>query len=319
MKLDRWIVEQANAVATVSPRVALGILMGCLTQARSLVATLSSCFLNCKLQEVLRIASVVLAIAGAVGVPEAIAQPVDVAPTAKDLYRQRCNTIAGQKIYRKVKDVEGVLLLKIRPQASGSQLADPMWPGAAFALEAAGDGYIHSFLGFEYQALHGLTRKPVEVTQMSRGYISTDRREGGIPGYKYVDVPSPHDGKRIRYTGRWEEPWQHDRSYLKGYIKFFLDSAPAVEPAPRYAVSYEDHIIPEERINWIASSTVKVYDMQTKEVLGELIRYAWAGGGPTASSPAPWLRARVCPGHAIGSNAATRKFVDQVLIPKQGQ
>jgi hypothetical protein len=78
-------------------------------------------------------------------------------------------------------------------------------------------------------------------------------------------------------------------------------------------------VIPEERRLGLASSTVKVLDLKTGEVLGEMLRYAWSPGAPSPANPTPWLTAYRCPDHARGTNAATRKFVDQILIPKKGQ
>lgn len=234
----------------------------------------------------------------------------------KVLWEEKCRTVAGEKIYRTVENVEGLVLLKVRPQAGEREWSDRMWPGAAFAIEAFGDSYLNTFLGYEYAAGQS-NGKPGVVTPKDRGFITTERRIGGLPGYRYVDVIDEKDGKRYRYKGRWEEPWQYDKNYLKGYIKFFLDKSVAPDPAPRYAVTFEDHVIPADRALGIASGTVKVLDLQTNEVLGELTRYAWTPG-LSAANPSPWLTAYKCPGHAVGSDAATRKFVDQVLIPKKG-
>lgn len=229
------------------------------------------------------------------------------------LFEEKCRTVAGEKIYRKVEDVEGIVLLKIRPHPGEREWADLMWPGAAFAREAWADDYINTFLGYEYSSSQ--TGDPVKPNY--RGYVTTDRRPGGIPGYRYVDVIDEKDGKRYRYTGRWEEPWQYDKSYLKGHIKFFLDKTPVTSPVPRYGVTYEDHVVPEEREFGVASSTIKVIDLQTQEVLGEMTRYAWGATKPSRANPSPWLTAWKCPGHAVGADAATRKFVDQVLIPRK--
>lgn len=99
---------------------------------------------------------------------------------------------------------------------------------------------------------------------------------------------------------------------IYGYV---LDKAPAHGSSPRYGVTYEDHVITEERALGIASSTIKVLDLKTKEVMGEMTRYAWSPGTPSRANPSPWLTAYRCPTHARGTDAATRKFVDQVLIP----
>ncbi|HEX5391973.1 MAG TPA: hypothetical protein VFW68_01740 [Rhodocyclaceae bacterium] len=232
------------------------------------------------------------------------------APPAKSpgqlLFEEKCQTVAGEKIYRKVEDVEGIVLLKVRPARGERELADRMWPGAAFATEFRADEYIKSFFWYEHL--------PEIPSIQTRGILNTE--PSNLPGYRYVDVIDEKDGKRYRYTGRWEEPWQYDKSYLKGYIKFFLDKTPTTSPAPRYGVTYEDHVAPEERELGVASSTVKVIDLQTQEVLGEMTRYAWGAVKPSYSNPSPWLTANQCP-RVTWRFAQTRQFVDQILIPRK--
>lgn len=233
----------------------------------------------------------------------------------KTLFHEKCATVAGEKIYRKVENVEGLLLMKVRPPAGDTEWSNRDWPGAAFARETTGDGFITSFLAYEHAfgpALHETSAAPVSST--NRGYINTDRRPGGLPGYRWVEVIDAKDGRRYRYTGRWEEPWQKDKNWLKGYIKFYLDKTPSASQSPRYGVTYDDHVIPEERYLGVASSTIKVIDLQTQEVLGEMIRYAWSPGAPSRVNPSPWLTAYRCPQRGWTS-ADTRQFTDQVLIP----
>ncbi|MBK6639132.1 MAG: hypothetical protein IPH08_03465 [Rhodocyclaceae bacterium] len=231
------------------------------------------------------------------------------------LWEEKCRTVAGEKIYRTVENVEGILLMKVRPRASGREWSDPNWPGAAFARESQTDEYIATFLGYE-EGGSTLDGTPTPITPTYRGSINTNQNPGGVPGYRWVDVIDEKDGKRWRYSGRWYEPWQTDKDYLKGYIKFSLDRTPAPNLAPRYGVTFEDHVILEERALGVASSTIKVIDLTTKEVMGELARYA-VSGTLSDANPSPWLTAYRCPDHARGTNAATRKFVDQVLRPKK--
>jgi len=240
------------------------------------------------------------------------------ATKGKALFEEKCRTVAGEKIYRTVLDVEGIVLLKIRPKAGERQWADLMWPGAAFAREATANEYIETFLGYE----HSSSPSGEPVAPGRRGYIGTDyqpRNPSNVPGYRFVIALDENDGKQYRYTGRWEEPWQYDKTYLRGYIKFYLDKNPIVGPTPRYGVTFEDHLVPEERALGIASSSILVVDLLTKEILGKLTRYAWSPAGPSAANPTPWLTARRCPDHAVGTSAATRKFVDQILIPRKGK
>jgi hypothetical protein len=245
----------------------------------------------------------------------------------KALFEEKCKTVAGEKIYKTVPNVEGVLLLKIRPDTKGNELSDKMWPGAAFALESRADEFITTFLGYEHSS-----RRRGPVLPNYRGYIGTDYQPdnaSNLPGYRWVEVIDEKDGKRYRYTSSEKVVGKKDitakgvqmamaknPNYDLNVYRWTLDKELAVGPEPRYAVTYEDHVNPEERVLWLASSTVKVLDRQTGEVLGEMTRYAWTGA-PTPANPRPWLTAYKCPAHARGASAATRKFVDQVLIPPQ--
>ncbi len=227
----------------------------------------------------------------------------------KTLFNEKCATVAGEKIYRKIENVEGVLLMKVRPQAGDAEWSNRDWPGAAFARESRADEFIATFLGYEYASNAAGRDDP--ITPTNRGYVSTNRRPGGLPGYRWVEAIDDKDGQRYRYAIAYKP-----RPTSKvGYIDAILDKTPSTHPAPRYGVTYEDHVIPEERYLGVASSTIKVIDLQTKEVLGEMIRYAWSPGAPSRVNPSPWLTAYRCPDHAVGTSSATRKFVDQILIP----
>ncbi|MCK6404727.1 MAG: hypothetical protein L6Q60_01795 [Rhodocyclaceae bacterium] len=146
---------------------------------------------------------------------------------AEAYYKEKCEKVAGIRIYKTVPEVEGVFLMKVRPNRSDRQLADPMWPGAAFGGGFYGDSYIRSFLGYEHRATDANG-----VVSSVRGYINTDKRPGSLPGYRWVEVIDPKDGQRYRYSARYDEPWQTDKSYLKGYIRFNLVRAPSPSKTP---------------------------------------------------------------------------------------
>ena len=246
---------------------------------------------------------------------------------ARALYEEKCRTVAGEKIYRTVLDVEGIVLLKVRPQAGGREWADLMWPGAAFALESRADEYITTFLGYEQSSREG-----VPVTPDRRGYINTNyvpENASNLPGYRYVDVIDEKDGQRYRYTGsnkvvgkkditapNVQLGIKNDPTYDLNVYQWTLVKGLAPDPSPRYGVTFEDHVIPDERALGVASSTVRVLDIKTGEVLGEMTRFAWGSTKPSGFNPTPWLTAWKCPAHGVGANAATRKFVDQVLVPR---
>lgn len=231
-------------------------------------------------------------------------------------FQRLCREVAGYKFYRKAENVEGILLLKVRRDGDWQDL---MAPGAAFALESKDEGYITSFLAFRYLS-SGVTDESY--------FTNTDRMEGAIPGFRYADVIDEKTGKRYRLTGSEKAVRKQDTTapevkrlmaadpnYDLNVYQWTLDSVIAPDPPPRYAVTFEDHVIPEERARGLASSTVKVIDTQTNEVMAEMLRYAWSPPGAFSRSATPWLSAYKCPGVGHGSSAATRQFVDRVLVP----
>ncbi|KAB2919888.1 MAG: hypothetical protein F9K30_16810 [Dechloromonas sp.] len=233
---------------------------------------------------------------------------------AKAYYQDKCEKVAGIKIYKTVPEVEGLLLMKIRPDRSDRQLADPMWPGAAFGGEARGDSYIRSFLGYEHRA----------EGSKHRGYINTDKRPGALPGYRWVEIIDPKDGHRYRYSLAYKEVTHISSMSIGGNGKPFTvkentlvkTPSPSATP-PRYAVTFEDHVIPEERALWVASSTIKVLDLKTDEVLGELTRFAISYIHLPVHSM-PWLNHSICPNQNMtGDSYSTRQFADQILMPKK--
>ena len=231
-------------------------------------------------------------------------------------FNQLCRTRAGYKIHRVVTDVEGIRLLKVRHRIQdGNMFA----PGAAFGLEAKEDGYITSFLA---------NRRPIDSPDNSY-FVSTGATKESIPGFRYVDVLDDKDGKYYRYTGSEKAVGKKDTTavnvklalsrdpdYDLNIYEWTLDRVPSPEPLARYAVTFEDSVIPEERAKGFASSKVMVLDMQTNEVLAEMVRYVWGPSQPTSYTPNPWLTTDKCPMVSDGVSSATRQFVDRVLVAK---
>jgi hypothetical protein len=231
--------------------------------------------------------------------------------TAETMFAERCKK-AGVFIHRTAENVEGIFLMKIRPNEInyGDQykLDDP------YGRDLGGDGYILNFLrGFE-------TRQ----AQFAPGSPSRY-------GYHYVEALDPKDDNRYRYTGRIDEPWRYDASYSKTYKRFVLDKAPAPGGMPRYGVTYEDISTREERDYWIAGSSLKVIDLQTNEVMAERIGYMMdRGQGNRSGGRSPWLFAanNACPGFQRNPNLPiqpgrgasaqlhqTEDFVETILKP----
>ena len=250
---------------------------------------------------------------GACGSGPRVAQPSERQAKAMAMWQERCKT-AGEKIYRTVEGVEGIFLMKLRTTTNF---------GDQFKLD---DPYGHDSTDKEY------------ILNFLRGYYH-QRNEpvilGSPPrtGYAYVEAIDPKDGRRYRYTGRIEEPWRTNKAYLEGYKRFVMDKTPASGSPPRYGVTYDDISTHEEREYWIAGSSLKVVDLQTKEVIAERIGYMvdWAQGS-RAGGRSPWLFAadNACPGFQWNPNfpvtrsngggssqqpGQTITFIEKVLKP----
>ncbi|MDA8520454.1 hypothetical protein [Acidovorax sp. NCPPB 4044] len=231
---------------------------------------------------------------------------------AAEMFRERCKK-AGVFIHRTVEDVEGVFLMKIRPEEInfGKQyvLDDP------YGRDLGGDAYIKSFLRghFQHDTKQGPNRPP-------------DAPADPL-GYTYAEAIDPKDGVRYRYTGSVVEPWRTDKSYLQGYTKFVLQKSPSAGQRPRYGVTYDDISTNEERDYWIAGSSLRVIDLETNEVIAERIGYMvdWAQG-ITVGGRSPWLLAadNACPKFADRRAATSQldqatRFVNKSLKPKEAE
>lgn len=229
---------------------------------------------------------------------------------ARTLFQQRC-AVAGERILRTVKDVDGVLLLKLRPEARnfGNQfrLDDP------YGSEYLGEGYIKSFL----QAHHEL---PGEIARLKgRSYSASEQI-----GYTFVEADNPSDGKRHRYMAIIDQPGKTDPRYVIDYARVVVTSSPSSGPSPRYGVTYDDISTTEDRKHWIAGSSLKILDLQTNEVIAERIGYMMdPGQGNKSGGRSPWLIAasHACPAFkgrhpALSQGGQTDRFVEKVLQPR---
>ncbi len=210
---------------------------------------------------------------------------------AKAMFDEVCKD-SGQKIYKTVDDVEGIQLLK-RPEVFSGE--DQMTENAT--LDSLSDEYIRKFLLYEY---------PIE----KNGFRTLSREAGRYAdaksGYRYVTFQDPSDGKFYRY------------SLIEANLELLREEASL--PLPRYAVTSDNPIIPEERAYWIARNTIKVIDTQTNEVIAVDKRYVMDHGqGSRSGQRTPWFMASRCNSNYGYKLEATRFFVDQVLKPIQGK
>lgn len=238
---------------------------------------------------------------------------------AEILFQERCKT-AGEFIRETAENVEGVFLINVRTEANrnqGERAEDQFRLSDPYGHDLTGPGYLETFLrdSFHYSRT-----------------TSWPKENPPYKGYEFVEAVDPNDGQVYRYTGHVEEPWQSDKSYLKGYMRFVLKKKLIGQRTARYGVKFEDISTHEERSNWIAGSSLKVIDMQTQQVIAERVGYMfdWAQGS-RAGGRQPWTFAadHACPDfdrdfpqpladatHKFRSQARqTQRFVEKVLKP----
>ena len=198
---------------------------------------------------------------------------------ARAVFDEQCKK-AGEKIYRTVDNVDGIMLLKVR-QNKGWHKNDPMFEDAIIAArEEAEHGYIGSFL---------------------QGWYSFRNK-----GYSFVDVLN-EDGSIKRYLD------------YKNYGSFMQDQDGVIknpsDPA-RYAVTYENNVDPELRKHWVAGTTIRIIDRQTDELLAEKTIFAFARTMGTYSHGA-WAMTRLdtCPDMEELGQEFTAQFTMTVLKP----
>jgi hypothetical protein len=230
---------------------------------------------------------------------------------AEAVFKERCKT-AGVVIKRTVEDVEGIELTKLRADVplGGKEYFDPMWAEAAMAGEYRGHDYINQFLMTESIDW----RAPEQRGSLNPPDFDTGSRYPLKRGYRYVEITGA-GGARFRAEFEKHPPGTN----LWGEA---LKLTPVATSTTRYALDFDDIVDPEDRKLWIAGTVVKVVDKETGEVIAQLTRFVWDPGfGVSTTGRWPWQHAAtgaICPfAEAVGASAS-RKFVDTVLIPKQG-
>ncbi|UXH79791.1 hypothetical protein [Roseateles amylovorans] len=232
------------------------------------------------------------------------------AKRAIELMAERCAK-AGERIYRTVEGVEGVVLLKQRIKVV--DFVDQYALNDPYGRDAFGDGYIHSFL-----------RGNVGPYWVARP--GWPQRQG----YRFVEALDVESGKWYRYTGQVEVKQGSSYPLKPQDWKFDVFKVPINWPTGKYGVAYEDISTKEERDLWIAGSRLYVIDIASGEILGERVGYMVdLSQGSLAMGRQPWLYAanNACPsfdrfpgakGERRGSSMQIRQtsdFVEKILIP----
>lgn len=165
-----------------------------------------------------------------------IARGADLEKKARDIKREMpeiCKK-SGEHIYRKAENVTGVLLLE-----------------KEYNKEYTYPGYRH-----------------VDYISLSNGAWKRYRSDGEVEDIGKLDPAS----YGLKYKSWSELDWNEDSNYRQ-YIDDFIGGIASNFAPPRYAVIDSDVSTPDERNKGISGWSLKVIDLQAKEVMSEQISY----------------------------------------------
>ena len=221
------------------------------------------------------------------------------------VFDERCKN-AGETIYQTVQDVEGITLLKVWGDSPNNDMYNrttKVWEFTGLPHEDEEEYYIRSYLYWWYAILNNqnglifiydynpISDKKI-IHDMQNKY-TTNR------GYMFIDAIQ-NNSKYSRY-----ELANDDGKMSKTIIN---------KPA-RYAVTFDNPIISDERARWIATTIVTIIDTETNTILARKQWYSFEES--RGKYHMHWSAAITCP--YSGQRSLIRQFVQRVLIPKAGE
>ena len=219
---------------------------------------------------------------------------------SRAVFEELCKT-AGEKIYRTADNVEGVTLLKVWNDESISS-EDKLWEYAGLADQSDNKDYIKGFLEWEIEVIPNGYPRFRDMSLLPE----TEERPYILHGrYSYVDV---------KQKGKTFLRYQLDENYKEDYK---MISMPISVPS-RYAVTFENPIVPEEREHWIAHTRATVIDLQDNTVMATKDWYSFESQQGYGSYTM-WTTAATCPELGVSTGDPIRLFIGDVLKPKSGE
>ena len=176
-------------------------------------------------------------------------------------FKKKCETEAGEKIYKTFSGVKSVLVVKPLPPATEKDLYDQFWYGDPYSDANT------------YKRAESAARHLVMMWKHRSG-------TGVQNGLNFVELKNEFGSGYIRI----HRPLSNDKSTSTEIIQ---------RSTSRFGVEWEDISTPEDRKHWVAGSRFRVIDLSDKSVVAERIGYLIeAGFGSTAGQRRPWQTAR---------------------------
>ncbi len=199
-------------------------------------------------------------------------------------FEERCKT-AGEKIYRTVEDVEGIVWMKWRPKGLVSD---------QFAMD---DPYGHNCGGESCISSMLIDDRMIETSPGS--WQPSNARL-----YSHIDSIVP--GEKI-YS-----------RFVKRSANAALEKTSRSTTTARYGATWEDISTREDREFWIAGGRMTILDLETNEVIAERTGYLIdRGQGNKANSRNPWSHAFSRDSACPSVREHNVSFITRVLKPKK--
>ena len=204
-------------------------------------------------------------------------------------FRKKCETEAGEKIYKTFTGVKSVLVVKPLPPAEEKDLFDQYWYGDPYSSATPHNER-------DISKADTLLRQMVirGVESIGFDFVEVKRRQNNDEVIETIS-PDPNDPMRIQ-------------------------RAVSSRPVSVLGISWEDTSTADDRKYWVAASRLRVIDLTTDSIVAERVGFLIeAGFGASNGQRRPWLSAR-----GIGPNGRScpptdtwtdRHFIRRVAKP----
>jgi len=242
--------------------------------------------------------------------------------TTKEYFEHLCKNEAGEFIFKTVENVEGIMQMRPRTEATDYMLQH------LYALEDPyGQRYSEEF-NMGPEALRSGTFQDGYVNPRYADAVKTKDVKKRFyklykpdRNYKFLEKPIPAS---LQSQAEWNKYLHYTRPnteklvYEDGQYMYPRDQQPPLieervkEPKSRYGFTWRGVTRPHDRELGIAGGEVIILDLQTKEVLA--VRRGYLASGRTRDSVGGiwWLGAAACPSRPV---TAMGKLLHKVLKP----
>ncbi len=214
---------------------------------------------------------------------------------SEQYFEHLCLTEAGDYVFRRIENVEGVFQLRPRPPIYGTPIDfDPYRLEEPTGIGAADSGT----LGWE---------APINLVQPPLGR------------YAFLEQPATTIGRVTRYSrGRNENPPRYERGVRAGdrdnqpaYLPFLVVREEFSQRRARYGFTWRGLRRPHDRRHAIASGEYLIVDLDTAEVLAVKRAFKLSGRDRNTPSGVWWGNALWCKGKEWEYSYLVR----EVLVP----